>query len=348
MKLIRYATLAIAFVSTLFAQDSSISRLKESAERGDAQAQLRLAILYVHGTGVDQDEAQAARWLKAAATQGNAQAQNELGLLYRFGHGVELDKTAAVGWWRKAAAQENPPGLFNLGTAYFNGDGVAINDELAYAWFGLAARAGDSSGRDALQRMEKEHSPVWLAFARFKMAEMLEKGEGIPADLKAAKSIYESVSATNIPEDGIRSDAQLKIAQMYMDGRGVVRDFQAAKSHCEDAAKLKSLRGMFCLGKFAEGDYFGPPDYKQAAHYYEQAAKFGDGLSMISLGRLCENGLGVKQDKIRALSLYLIGEGHTRSTPPLSSDRLAATMKDSDIEKSRKKAKDWHVRSKLP
>jgi hypothetical protein len=304
--------------------------------------------MYVNGTGVDQDEAQAARWLLAAANQGNAQAQDELGILYRSGRGVELDKSAAVQWWRKAAAQGDGPGSFNLGTAYFNGDGVAINDELAYAWFGLAARVGDSSGRDALQRMEKEHSPVWLAFARFKMAEMLEKGEGIPPDLSAAKSIYESISATNIPEDGIRSDAQLRIAKMYMDGRGVIRDFQAARSHCEVAARLKSPPGLSCLGKFAEGDYFGPPDYKQAAHYYEQAAKFGDGASMIYLGRLCENGLGVKRDKVRALSLYLIGEGHARSTPPLSSERLAATLKDGDIEKARKKAKDWRLWSKLP
>jgi hypothetical protein len=322
--------------------------LIKAAERGDTDAQLRLAIMYANGSSVDQNDEQAARWFRAAAEQGSAQAQNELGLLYRSGHGVALDKAVAVQWWKKAAAQAYGPGLFNVGTAYFNGDGVGINDELAYAWFGLAAQGGDPNGKDALQRMEREHSPVWIAFARFKMAEMLERGDGVSPDVNRAKTLYETIAASNIPEDGIRSDAQLRIAQMYMDGRGVARDFQIARNHCEFAAKLNSMSGWLCLGKFAEDGVVGPPDYKQAARYYEQAAKYAYGPSLMALGKLCENGMGVKQDKVRALALYLIGEARMNPLQNLASERISSTMRDSEIKNAQKKIKEWYTSGKLP
>ena len=55
--------------------------------RVDADAQYSLGILYDNGTGVAQDDTEAAKWFRLAADQGYAKAQNNLGVLYERGHG---------------------------------------------------------------------------------------------------------------------------------------------------------------------------------------------------------------------------------------------------------------------
>jgi hypothetical protein len=54
---------------------------------------------------------------------------------------------------------------------------------------------------------------------------------------------------------------------------------------------------------YAEG--FGrPPDYAQAAAWYEKASNQGYAQAMIDLGQLYERGLGVPRDPVRAINLY--------------------------------------------
>lgn len=54
---------------------------------------------------------------------------------------------------------------------------------------------------------------------------------------------------------------------------------------------------------YAEG--FGvPPDYAQAAAWYQKAADKGYAQAMIDLGQLYERGLGVPKDQARAINLY--------------------------------------------
>ena len=49
-----------------------IRKIRISAEQGDAEAQLRLGIMYSKGKGVPQDYKEAAKWFRKAADQGNA------------------------------------------------------------------------------------------------------------------------------------------------------------------------------------------------------------------------------------------------------------------------------------
>ena len=62
-----------------------------------------VAALYVHGTGVPQDHAEAARWYRRAAEQGDAYAQTELAILYSEGRGVDHDDVSAYMWFSIAA-----------------------------------------------------------------------------------------------------------------------------------------------------------------------------------------------------------------------------------------------------
>jgi TPR repeat protein len=63
--------------------------------------------MYLYGSGVHQDFAQAAFWWRKAAEQGDAQAQENLIPLYARGLGVQRDEDLAESWSRKAAEQRN-------------------------------------------------------------------------------------------------------------------------------------------------------------------------------------------------------------------------------------------------
>ena len=74
----------------------------------DADAQHRLCMLYAEGRGVEQNDAEALRWIRLAATeQDHAGAQSSLGFMYAYGRGVEQDDAAARRLYRLAAEQDN-------------------------------------------------------------------------------------------------------------------------------------------------------------------------------------------------------------------------------------------------
>jgi hypothetical protein len=71
---------------------------RASAEQGDAEAQYNLALIYDHGIGVENDDAEALKWYRQAAEQGHAKAQYNLGMMYYFGKGVPQDKATGYQW----------------------------------------------------------------------------------------------------------------------------------------------------------------------------------------------------------------------------------------------------------
>ena len=76
-----------------------------AADRGNADAQDYLGIMYANGRGVPQDYAKAAEWYRKAADQGYANAQCNLGFMYDNGCGVPQNCKTAVEWYQKAADQ---------------------------------------------------------------------------------------------------------------------------------------------------------------------------------------------------------------------------------------------------
>ena len=91
---------------------------KARAEKGDAEAQKDLSGLYFNGEGVEQNLAEALKWLRKAAEQNNAAAQYNLGVCYDKGQGVVKDLETAVRWFRKAADQNHASAQLNLGLCY--------------------------------------------------------------------------------------------------------------------------------------------------------------------------------------------------------------------------------------
>jgi uncharacterized protein len=83
----------------------SFESVKQLAEKGNAEAQLKLAQMYQEGKGVAQNLQEAVNWSRKAAEQGVAQAQFLLGQMYASGKGVAKDVKEAAKWLQKAADQ---------------------------------------------------------------------------------------------------------------------------------------------------------------------------------------------------------------------------------------------------
>ena len=94
---------ALAMNSTKFIRTAagdpqdSVDTLRMKAERGDREAEYKLALAYDVGIGAPQDLEQAAAWYERAAEQGHAGAQFSLGLMYGNGRGVPQDLVRAHG-----------------------------------------------------------------------------------------------------------------------------------------------------------------------------------------------------------------------------------------------------------
>ncbi|MEO5917288.1 MAG: tetratricopeptide repeat protein [Luteolibacter sp.] len=100
---------------------------RAAAEKGDADCQFNLALMYEQGMAVTKDEKEAVVWYRKSAEQGNANAQFNLGVLYEHGRGCAVDFAQANQWYRKASVQGDALAIGNLGMLYLRGDGVKAN-----------------------------------------------------------------------------------------------------------------------------------------------------------------------------------------------------------------------------
>lgn len=100
------------------------------------------------------------------AEKGDAQAQFNLGVMYRQGQGVAQDDKQAVAWWSKAAEQGHVEAQDNLGLRYGRGQGVAQDWVQAYKWFSLAATAGNETAKSNQRVAETKMTPQQVAQAQ--------------------------------------------------------------------------------------------------------------------------------------------------------------------------------------
>lgn len=149
--------------------EGAVTELQPLARSGNAEANNMLGMLYLEGTGVAQDTAQAKIYFEAgartghleslknlniildaeykvelktvapAAESGDAEAQNRLGRMYEFGYGMPASPVDAYNWYQKSANQGNADGIMNLARAY--NFGIGVNQDLVSAEAGYLAGA---------------------------------------------------------------------------------------------------------------------------------------------------------------------------------------------------------------
>lgn len=97
----------------------TVENCLKAAERGHVRAQVQLGKSFFHGSGVEQDYQEVAKWYRKAAEHGDMEAEYRLSLCYLTGKGVKKDEEEAEKWCSRAGEKDTVPGEFRLGEQYF-------------------------------------------------------------------------------------------------------------------------------------------------------------------------------------------------------------------------------------
>lgn len=239
--------------------NSETKQIQEAADKGDAEAQHRLAECYASGVGAALDISQAAAWYAKAAAQGHVQAQCDLGVCYAEGRGVEQDYGLAIKWFAKAARRGHSEAQTHLGNRYANGEGVPQDLEMAVKWYRTAAFKG-------------------FPEAQHRLALCLLDGQGIEPDET------EAIKLLKLAVDQGHPGALTTLGGLYADGRGLDRDIDKAFELYREAADRGFPEAQYRLGQcYADGQGV-EADKLMAKAWYSKAAGQGHEWAQCKLG----------------------------------------------------------------
>ena len=100
--------------------------------------------MYLEGTKIPKNEAEAFRWYLAAASQGDSQGMFNVGASYVHGRGIEPDKNEAIKWLSRLAYPETTEDVSQISYAQllmagvFYSPGEPRDPATAYGWLLLA------------------------------------------------------------------------------------------------------------------------------------------------------------------------------------------------------------------
>ena len=144
------------------------------ANKGDAEAQYHVGMMYNNGIGTQRDLRQAFEWFQKSTASGDPLGAYKLGCYYDGqGEGIVANDTSealkykliaakagyalaqhdvallygkqenfeeAMKWWKLAGDQGYPDALYNLSGLYFQGKGAPKDLSLAYAYYKLSKK----------------------------------------------------------------------------------------------------------------------------------------------------------------------------------------------------------------
>lgn len=264
--------------------------LLEPAERGDAEAQYKLARYIIeHGEIGDSPNNPVPRreairkWLLKAAENGHVAAQLELAEAYAyFENGIWWiapgnDFAEAAKWFRKAAEQGDPMGQGMLGWLYATGRGVDKDLKSAVEWFRKGAAQGNAEAQFGMGFSVRDS---WLE----PYYNSSDKDWKTVADwyVKAAESGLKH----SLPELENKRDytgLQCKIAELYRSGSFLARSnkdqyLAEAVNWYRKAVEAHDADGLYRLQELAA------KDCEEAKEAIRTLAKNGNEQARRSLG----------------------------------------------------------------
>ena len=242
------------------AQLSPFQRLKAAAEAGDAEAMYKVAMAYLMGEGVAEDEAQYQRWVLRAAQAGSTDAMCAMG----EDCAGDGDMAAAEQWYRKAAAA---------------GDREAME--------AFAAVKADIAGETGAE--EAATDEVWKTYADADVERLLRaarQGDARSAYL-AAMACYDGDGTLLAWEECAQwilraaesgyAPAQYQLGEFYgYGGCSLTEDEAKSRFWHEKAAAQGNTKAMRELGSYCAWD----GDMAAAEQWYRKAVAAGDENAM--------------------------------------------------------------------
>lgn len=258
---------------------AALTELHPAAQRGDAQAMLYLAWMFLDGLGAPKDAPRAFQWALKSAEAGNARAMNQVGRQYVLGQGVEADPVKAYLYFRQGADAGEMRAMHNLANGYANGaGGLPVDLTLAFTWYRRAADLG----------LALSHGPVSDAY---------RQGRGVEKNDRLALTYLERGVAAGDGYSLWRMGTAVQAGAL-----GLVQDKPRAVSLFTQAANAGYAEGLTTLGDIAAAD----GQAETALEYYRKGAAAGSDVAMYKLGVSYTSGnLGLVKDDAQAFGWFL-------------------------------------------
>jgi uncharacterized protein len=214
---------------------------------------LALSCLLMFSMPAKANETDTFNAMVALANKGDAEAQYHVGMMYNNGIGTQRDLKQAFEWFQKSTASNDPLGAYKLG-CYFDGQGADVvasdsNEALKYKL--VAARAGyELAQHDVALLYDRQQNPEeaikWWKMAAdqgnqkalYNLSGAYFQGKGAPKDLSMAYAYYKLSKL--VPKDkvngmaGILSKPELEQAEKLV----------SAWKPQPTALTLKAMRGV--------------------------------------------------------------------------------------------------------
>jgi uncharacterized protein len=197
--------------------------------------------------------------MMALAQKGDAEAQYHVGMMYNNGIGTAQNTKEAFGWFEKSAASDHPLGAYKLG-CYFAGQGagvVAADAEKALKYKLVAAQAGYSLAQldvaATYSRQGDSNETVrWLSEvamqgddrALFGLSSLYLEGDGVPKDMSRAFAFYKlsllaSRSAERVEDKAVLDDMMAKMSETNWSPQPTVLTIKAMEGIAAAEAYVK-------------------------------------------------------------------------------------------------------------
>lgn len=307
------------------------------AERGDVNALITLAQLYLEGIGTPVRVESALRALQTAATSGSAAAYLTLGDLYQSGNGVAPDPMQALAYYEKGVELKDADCMLRVGKMYLDAEHVEQDIVRAITLFEKGEQLGNAEcaslggmlkdrresayrmGMDARTKNPKEayrlftiSASMGYTPAEVRLGDCYLFGLGTPRDRRLGYRWYES--AVRAGEE----DALYPLGLCYARGVGVAFHYRRAvsvlrlaaqrgvKQAADEIVRLqknrlkKEIRSLYSRAMRLLYQH----KYTPAFELLSLLARMDEGQAIYYLGACYEFGIGVPADRTQAFTCY--------------------------------------------
>lgn len=116
--------------------------LRQQADKGNAEAALRLGNLLARDRVPAAKYGKAVDWYKKGCVLNNLSACHNVGASYEYGrNGVKLDSTEAANYYLKSAERAFLPSLYNLAILHADGRVTSLDNRDGLKWMLIAQKA---------------------------------------------------------------------------------------------------------------------------------------------------------------------------------------------------------------
>lgn len=181
--------------------------------------------------------------------------------------------------------------------------------------------------------------PVWIVSI---LGVAIFVGWWIP---KEEQAIVQATSAITYKQIAMRAaggdaDAQLQMGQRYADGNGVIKDNKEAARWFEKAARQGKAEAQYRYGLALLDGRGVVQDYKEAFNWIERPAKRGHAYAQYSLGELYRYGTGTVMNKAYAYLWFNLAASHGVEKAAKARDSLVWQLKPEQITAMQQAARD--------